>query len=109
MRRDDSRAILRKSAILLLVFTIAGLPALAKYDQALPKSNPAHYLAYAIRVDVAHQSILPAPAPVCSMAKVAPDQREFQTIRVEESGARDLRRNTLVGSLQHRAPPFFLI
>lgn len=94
-------------ALLMLACSLVVLAVAAKQSPFLPKSDPAHFLSKAAKMDVGHSpvlsiplatripDILPSPAEVCATA-ITPSE-EFVSSQI----ARTLCR-------QHRSPPFSL-
>jgi hypothetical protein len=108
MGRNHSKPILERIAILLLIFSIAGLSATAKQSKYLPKSNPAHFLGKATKMGVPHHPVPFIPAPLCLVAKVTPRQAESQTAFILDFEKPRLPEIAVMVSLQHRSPPSFL-
>src|SRR5579864_7595747 len=104
MRRHDSRHLLTKAAIFLLLVSVAGLSILARHSQYLPESSPIHFFSSSTKVDVDHLPVLFFPATYL-VATLVPDEASgqepprtaFQNIGLPQIGV------TL--SLQHRSPP----
>lgn len=93
-------------AVFILACSLVVLAVAAKQSRFLPKSNPAHFLSKAAKMDVGHSpvlsiplatraipDILPSPAEVCATAITSSE--EFVSSQI----ARTLCR-------QHRSPPF---
>jgi len=109
MRRNDSERVLAKTAILLLLVAVAGLSALARHSQYLPKSNPTHYFSSITKMEVDQLPLVFFPAPMFAVAMVVPDEPAFQRSPRAASQRIDIPQIGLVVSLQHRSPPFPLV
>jgi hypothetical protein len=105
MRRNNSKGILAKAAILLLLVAVAGLSTLAKHSQYLPKSNPTHFFSNAAKMDVAHLPVIFLPAPAYPVAKIAPPEPAFRMLLQIFPEKIELPQIGLTVSLQHRSPP----
>jgi hypothetical protein len=108
MRRNLFNRILVSTAILLLIFAIAGLTTLAKQSRYLSESNPSHYLSSATKLCMADHPVAFLVAEVRPVAKVIPLQPEFRAVPRATSKKLELLQIGLVVSLQHRAPPSLL-
>jgi hypothetical protein len=78
MRKSDHRLLLTRTTVILLLFALAGLSALAKQSKYLPESNPIHFLSNATKMNVAHAPVLFVAAPLSALAKVVPPQPTYQ-------------------------------
>lgn len=105
MRRNDSKRILAKAAIVLLLVAVPGLSTLAKHSEYLPKSNPTHFFSNTTKMNVAHLPVLFFPAPMYPVAKVLPAEPAYRTSPPVSSEKIDLPQIGLTVSLQHRSPP----
>lgn len=105
MRRNDSKHILARAAILLLLIAVAALATLARHSEYLPKSNPTHFFSNTAKMNVAHLPTLFLQAPTYPVAKVAPPEPAFSILRSISSEEIDLPQIGLTVSLQHRSPP----
>ena len=108
MRRTDSKGVLAKIAILLLLFAVAGLSTLAKNSKYLPKSDPTHFLSNATKMNVGHLPVLFFAIQYAPRAKVVPVERRFRMLQPVSSEKIDLPQIGLIISLQHRSPPSLL-
>jgi hypothetical protein len=108
IRKNPSTSILARTAVLLLIFAIAGLSTLAKHSQYLPKSNPTHFFSNATKMNVAHLPALFFAAPNAPIAKVIVHRPAFRRLSPVSSESIDLPQIALTISLQHRSPPSLL-
>jgi hypothetical protein len=105
MPRDHLKRVLLGSAIALLAIQVVGLLALAKQSQALPGSNPEHFLSSAIKMIVSQVPAARPPAALGVVAQVVPPQSEFRTVyRVQHEKVK-VPQIGLTVSLQQRPPP----
>ena len=108
MGKKCSKQIPARAAVLLLLFTVAGLSTLAKNNGYLPKSNPAHYLLMASRMRVVHLPNIFNRMPLEPVAKLVTAQPTFHLTRWDQPDTPLLQRIGLAISLQHRSPPLAL-
>lgn len=108
MRMKCNPTILRL-AVLMLACSLVVLGIAAKQSRFLPKSNPAHFLSKAAKMDVGYSPVasiplatratpdfLPAPAETCATAITRPEG-----IVTPQIG--------LTLCLQHRSPPLLVL
>jgi hypothetical protein len=107
MRRNDSRQIPSKAAILLLLVALFGLSTLARHSQYLPETNPVHFFSSTTKMDVDHLPALFFPEATL-VAKVFPDDPRCQRFLRTTSQEIDVPQISLTLSLQHRSPPVAL-
>ena len=108
MRQNRSKRILVRTAVLLLLFAVAGLSVVARQGKYLPKSDPLHLIARAAKMQLLHQPVSFVPAAVCVAFRTAPPQPEcFSTLLVRYESL-ILRQIGLQFSFLRRAPPFLL-
>ena len=106
MRIPYFRRMLARTPVLLLLVALAGLAALAKHSEYLPKSNPTHYFSNAAKMRVAHLPVIFVSIPKFPVARVIPPQPEPYFLPLVEPQKLDLPQIGLTVSLQHRSPPF---
>lgn len=94
-----------RAAILLLVLAVAGLSIVAKRNQCLPKSNPAHYLAAANRVNLNHAPVVLDRVPLRPVAMLILPQPVVRRTQMNRREMPPVQRISLALSLQHRSPP----
>ena len=105
MRPNDSRRLLAKAAILVLLVAIVGLSALAKQNQFLAKNNPAHFLVKSAKMNVTHLPVLFLPPTIYSFTALLPPAPPYPRSPLQLSEKIDLPQIGLTLSLQHRSPP----
>jgi hypothetical protein len=105
MKNCASKSVLERAAILLLLVALAGLSALAKHSDYLPKSNPTHYTSQAAKMDVVHLSADFVPARVHRVDGLVPPKPERPGLPLTSSERPELPQIGLSVSLQHRSPP----
>jgi hypothetical protein len=105
-RREFSKPLFLKSAILLLLVGVACLSTFAKVGQYYPRSTSVHYVSIANKMNVAHPPALLARKPLHLVARIAPPQPAFLLTRRVEPEAPFSQRIGIVVSLQHRSPPY---
>lgn len=96
---------LLRATILLLVFGIVGLSALAKQSLYLSKSNPARFLSSATKFDAPLWPGLPAPVRTPPITLLFPSQPEPRTTLLAFPEKGFPPQIGLSVSRQHRAPP----
>jgi hypothetical protein len=105
MRQNAYQRFLRRTAILLLLVSVAGLATTARYSSYLPESSPIHFIAGISKMDVDHLPVLFAPVRVNATAIIAPPEQTFQCWPESTSQKIELPQIGLTLSLQHRSPP----
>lgn len=105
MKPSAAKRVLSKTSILLLLVGLAGLSALAKHSDYLPKSNPAHYISHAAKMNLEHLSADFAPARVHRVDGLVPPKPERPSVPLVASQKLELPQIGLTVSLQHRSPP----
>jgi hypothetical protein len=103
-----NRSLLLRAAALLLLFAVAGLSAVAKYGQYLPKSDPLHRISKTAKMELLHQPVNFIPALTYLGSRIAPPRLEFGAALPIPSENLTLSQNGLTTSFQHRAPPSLL-
>ncbi len=103
-----ARSFFLRSAILFLLFGVAGLSTAAKVGQYYPRTSSAHYVSDASKMDVAHPPALLAWKPLHLGARIAPPPPAFRVARRVEPELPITQRIGIVVSLQHRSPPLLL-
>jgi hypothetical protein len=106
--RDFRKPLFLKSAILFLLLGVAGLSTFAKVSQYYPRSNSAHYVSIANKMNVGHPPAVLMQKPLHPVARIAPPQPAFRTILRVEPEIPTAQQIGLVVSLQHRSPPSLL-
>jgi hypothetical protein len=89
----------------LLLVSVGGLETLAKSNEFLSQSNPAHYLSIASKMKVGHPAAILAAKrlPFVSPVVAAPPIIRFS---YPEGGEEPhFQQVSLMASLQHRSPP----
>ncbi len=97
-----------KSAILFLPLGVAGLSTFAKVSQYYPRSNSAHYVSIANKMNVGHLPVALTQKPLHAVARIAPPQPAFRTMLRVEPEIPAAQQISLVVSLQYRSPPLLL-
>jgi|ERR1041385_3658015 hypothetical protein len=108
MCQNRSKRILVRTAVLLLLLSVAGLSSLAKHSKYLPKSNPLRHFSKSAKMVLVHHPVDFVSAPVHLTSRVVPPQLEFSSSSLVLSERLILRRIGLTVSFQHRAPPSLL-
>jgi len=106
--REAPRPLLFKSAILLLLFGVAGLSTLAKISQYYPQTAPMRYVTIANKMNVAHPPALLARKPLYTIARAMLQPSVYCLTRCVEPDVPCTQRIGIVVSLQHRSPPSLL-
>lgn len=104
-RKEHTTRILAKTLIFLLIFSVAGLSILAVKDQYLTKSDPAHYLKIANKMNVVHSPVILDRGLLGQVAKVLHTPPRFHPSRWEEPEIPLLERIGMTVFLQRRSPP----
>ena len=104
-REEHPRRVVAKALIFLLIVSVTGLSILADKDQYLPKSDLAHYLKIASKMNVVHSPVVLDRTPLERVAKVILRQPTFYFSRWEMPEIPLLERVGLIVSHQHRSPP----
>ena len=94
-----------KTAIFVLLFTVAGLATLAKNGQYYPKSDPARNVSISTKMNVSHSPVQVAGEQLQAVALLFRALPPLRTARVRY--AENLRKPPIgvVVSMQHRSPP----
>jgi hypothetical protein len=108
MAMTGTKHALIRVTLLLLVFEVAGLAILAKHNQYLPKSDPAHFLSNATKMKVGGSPNLFVPIAAPGVGQIYPPESEFGAIALARPENYSLRQIGITISLQHRSPPNFL-
>jgi hypothetical protein len=109
MRPSDSKRILVKAAILLLLLGVGELSALAKHSEYLPKSNPLHYISKSAKMDALHHSVDFIPSPFYPVGRVVLPPPEFSAVLLDQFETITCRQIDPAASFHHRAPPRTLV
>ena len=94
-----------KTAIVVLLFTVAGLATLAKNGQYYPQSNPARNVSISTKMNVAHAPVQLDVEPSRPTARLAPPQ---PPLRAPQASYAEVAPTPPIGvrvSMQHRSPP----
>jgi hypothetical protein len=94
-------------AVVLLLFSVAGLATLAKNAQYLPKSNSARYITCATKMKAAQSALEADQKPLRPVARVIPVRPAHRPSRLDEPEAPPIQLIGLTISLRHRSPPLF--
>lgn len=96
---------LAKTAIVVLLFSVAGLATLAKNGQYYPQSNPVHQVSVTIKMNLAHSPVHITGCELQRAATIVPTRLPMQVLRVASVPAPLVLRIGLTVSMQHRSPP----
>jgi len=105
MRENSSRRFPVRTAVVLLLFAVAGLSTVSKSSKYLPHSNPLHCFAKQAKMNVADHPVHFIPTQAYLVSGIVPPQPEFMAAPQFQSEGLALRRIDLAASSQHRAPP----
>jgi hypothetical protein len=105
MSRNYLKHVLLGTAIVLLVFQMVCLSALAKQNQALPSSNPERFLSNATKMVVRHLPTPLLPALLEVVVQAVPLQPGFRIICPICPERVEVPQIGLTVLLQHRSPP----
>jgi hypothetical protein len=105
MSRNHLKRVLLGTALVLLVIQMVGLSVLAKENQALPNSNPEHFLSNATKMIVRHLPALLLPALLEVVVQAVPLQPGFRVIYAIWPERVEVPQIGLTILLQHRSPP----
>ncbi len=94
-----------KTAIIALLFTVAGLATLAKNGQYYPKSNPARNVSISTKMDVTHSTVQVAAEPSQLLARFYPPQPQLRIVSVHYEPVLQKTPIGVTVSMQHRSPP----
>lgn len=94
-----------RAAIVVLVFTVAGLATLAKNGQYYPKSDPARCVSISTKMNVAHSPVDNAGGLLQAVSPAFPPQTTLPITRAQRAEPAPVRRIGLIVSMQHRSPP----
>jgi hypothetical protein len=99
------RTIIKRFTIILLLFTVAGLFAMAKTGQYYPKSNPAQHVSVSIKMNVVHSSLEAAEEPEQVVIRFLPPQPPVRPQQVQLDEPSPVVPVGITVSMQHRSPP----
>jgi hypothetical protein len=108
MRQNRFKRISVRTAVLLLLFAVAGLSVVARQGKYLPKSDPLHLIARAAKMQLLDQPVSFVPTVGCVASRTAPPQPEFFSTLLVRYESLILRQIGLEFSFLRRAPPFLL-
>jgi hypothetical protein len=94
-------------AVVLLLFSVAGLATLAKNAQYLPKSNSVRYISCATKMKAAQSALEVDQEPLRLVARVIPVRPAHRLSRLDEPESPPIQLFGLTVSPQHRSPPLF--
>lgn len=106
-RRNGSRRLLIKCAILVLLVAVAGLSTLAKNSLYYPKSHPTRYVSIASKARLAQAPAALERAPLIPVARMVPPQPVAHTV-LHEPETQPIPEIGVVVSRQYRSPPLSL-
>jgi hypothetical protein len=89
----------------LLLLSVGGLETLAKSNEYLPQSNPAHYLSIASKLKVGHTPVLLAARQLPFVSPIVPALPIFCLSCLERYEEPHFQQICLTASLRHRSPP----
>jgi hypothetical protein len=99
------QCLLKRVAIVLLLFAIPALSTLAKKSWYLPQADTAHYLNGAIKMKVSHARFLADPEPPLPVAPLVLPRAQAVTLRRAQPKP-SLPSIGIVAVPQHRPPPY---
>lgn len=107
-RRNRSRRLMVRCAILMLLIAVAGLSTLAKNSLYYPKSHPTHYVSIASKARVAQAPAALDRVSLIPVARTVLPQPVVQTAPRGQPETSPIPQIGIVVTRQHRSPPFSL-
>jgi len=105
--RIEPRPAIRRLAILFLAFSVVVLSAAAKHNRFLPKSNPAHFLSKASKMNLGPSPDF-VPLATRTIPNTLPVPAEFRVLALIQPENLAASQIGLILCLQHRSPPLSL-
>jgi hypothetical protein len=104
-RKTQSCNIFKSAAVILLLFAVVDLAALAKNSRYLPASSPAHHLSVASKTLPTHSPAVLDRSALQALAAVVPPRPLVRKVRPGQLETIPTSRISLNICIQHRSPP----
>jgi len=105
VRQNRMNRFLAIGVALPLLIAVAGLRIVGKANRALPRSNPAHYISDATKMEQTQTRTIPERPPLRMVSSLAPQTETAHQDRRDETDLSPPNQLTLTSSTQYRSPP----
>lgn len=96
-----------RAFVLLLLIGVAGVRIVAKANSRLPKSNPAHFISAATKMEPTQPLTVSDGTPLHTVSSLAPPAPTPQAVGHNDTDLPPIKQIVLTPSSQHRPPPAF--